>query len=95
MKERLIYQDYKMEGREEGFEEGIAIGREEGLSIGREEGLSIGREEGMSIGREEGMSIGREEGIAIGIKMAEDQAQARIKELEEQVEFLKAEKSSI
>ena len=95
MKERLIYQDYKMEGREEGFEEGIAIGREEGLSIGREEGMSIGREEGLSIGREEGLSIGREEGIAIGIKMAEDQAQARIKELEEQVEFLKAEKSSI
>ena len=68
MKERLIYQDYKMEGREEGFEEGIAIGREEGLSIGREEG------------------------IAIGIKMSEEQAQARIKELEEQIELLKAEK---
>ena len=77
MKERLIYQDYKMEGREEGLEEGIAIGREEGLSSGREEGLSIGREEG----------------IAIGIKMAEEQAQARIKELEEQIALLKAEKA--
>ena len=61
MKERLIYQDYKMEGREEGREEGIAIGREEG--------------------------------IAIGIKMAEEQAQARIKELEEQIALLKAEKA--
>ena len=33
MKERLIYQDYKMEGREEG----ISIGREEGIRIGREQ----------------------------------------------------------
>lgn len=57
MKERLIYQDYKMEGREEGREEGIAIGREEG--------------------------------IAIGLKQAEE----RIKELEEQIALLKAEKA--
>lgn len=58
MKERLIYQDYKMEGREEGREEGL----EEGISIGREEGIRIGHE----------------------------QAEARIKELEEELKQIKA-----
>lgn len=45
------------DGREDGFDEGLAKGREEGL----EQGLSKGREEGREEGRAEGLEQGRTE----------------------------------
>ena len=41
MKELLIFDDYKREGREEGLEEGIEQGIEQGMQKAREDGIRI------------------------------------------------------
>jgi hypothetical protein len=55
-----VFESVKLEGRQEGIQEGILAGRQEGILAGRQEGILAGRQEG----RQEGMQAGRQEGEA-------------------------------
>ena len=87
------------EGKTEGREAGLAEGREAGLAEGREAGLAEGRAEGFVQGKTEGHAEGKTEGRAEGfaqgkiegeLKKAREMAAkmlAKIKPIEEIMEF--------
>jgi predicted transposase YdaD len=56
--ERMLLEQWKIDGRAEGKAEGKAEGRAEGIAEGRSEGLAEGRTEGIAEGRAEGKAEG-------------------------------------